>query len=495
MLLIGACTLLLMAPALLNGRPFLFYDSEQYFNVGERMLEQVGEVLAPAAAAPAAPAEAAPEAGDVVAREGGRASFYGGRSPAYSVFLVGLTALLGMWAVVLAQAFLGAALITRFVDLVLGGRSAALVLLAAAVCSGVSSAGFHAGLMMPDMFAGIGVLALLCLLIGAPRLLEHAVLAGLVFVAATTHQSTLGLLVVLTLSAGLLGLAPLSWKPARGVIASLAAAIVGAVALNSAYAAMVERITGHQLGSAPYLTARLIGDGTGARYLRERCAGSTLVTCAFATDNYHDHNDFLWGGSGAAHNFVSAPPEVQRALAEEQAHFVVAVAAAYPLQQAGASIANAFSQFFAAGVAEIDHGALRMVREPAFVHSSVIAATPNTAACVASPAACAHRPPIAGAWQYLVLIANGVSALALIGLAGFWAARRWGGDGQALAQADRLFAVCVLIVLALVANAAICGVLAGAHDRYQARIAWLAPLLLVALTPFLSKRIAHARRS
>ena len=35
-----------------------------------------------------------------------------------------------------------------------------------------------------------------------------------------------------------------------------------------------------------------------------------------------------------------------------------------------------------------------------------------------------------------------------------------------------------LLFIALVGNAAICGVVAGQNDRYQARLAWLAPLAI-----------------
>jgi hypothetical protein len=37
----------------------------------------------------------------------------------------------------------------------------------------------------------------------------------------------------------------------------------------------------------------------------------------------------------------------------------------------------------------------------------------------------------------------------------------------------------VTVALALLANAVICGVLSNPHDRYGARLAWLAPLAVL----------------
>ena len=41
-------------------------------------------------------------------------------------------------------------------------------------------------------------------------------------------------------------------------------------------------------------------------------------------------------------------------------------------------------------------------------------------------------------------------------------------------QEDDLAFFCTFILIALLANAAICGALSNPHDRYQSRIVWLA---------------------
>jgi len=42
----------------------------------------------------------------------------------------------------------------------------------------------------------------------------------------------------------------------------------------------------------------------------------------------------------------------------------------------------------------------------------------------------------------------------------------------------RIAALAALLFVALISNAVICGVLSNPHDRYQSRLAWLAPLVV-----------------
>src|SRR5262245_23341820 len=77
------CAAIFAAPAALNRKPFLFFDSAQYFDIGGAIVRAV----LPAGAAPAAaPAPAtAPDAPKAEKTEGGLLAIAGGRSPVYSV--------------------------------------------------------------------------------------------------------------------------------------------------------------------------------------------------------------------------------------------------------------------------------------------------------------------------------------------------------------------------------------------------------------------------
>jgi len=67
----------------------------------------------------------------------------------------------------------------------------------------------------------------------------------------------------------------------------------------------------------------------------------------------------------------------------------------------------------------------------------------------------------------------------------------WGGQRQSMTELGRL---ATTIACALLANALVCGVFANPHDRYGARLAWLAPLIvgLAALRLYERRKDAEA---
>jgi hypothetical protein len=85
-----------------------------------------------------------------------------------------------------------------------------------------------------------------------------------------------------------------------------------------------------------------------------------------------------------------------------------------------------------------------------------------------------NRLHVPVAWGSMLLLA-GVLALAL------WGRRPFSDVGMLAAVA----------ALAILANAAACGALSNPHDRYGARIVWLATLVILML-PWLQRRAAHA---
>jgi hypothetical protein len=53
------------------------------------------------------------------------------------------------------------------------------------------------------------------------------------------------------------------------------------------------------------------------------------------------------------------------------------------------------------------------------------------------------------------------------------------GNWKDISTAQRVF--CLVVLFALVSNAAICGFLSGPHERYQARLTWLIPITALLL--------------
>jgi hypothetical protein len=59
---------------------------------------------------------------------------------------------------------------------------------------------------------------------------------------------------------------------------------------------------------------------------------------------------------------------------------------------------------------------------------------------------------------------------------------------------DPTAALAVTIVAALLANAFVCGALSGPHDRYGARMAWIATLLVAVALAHAVQRLSEPRK-
>ena len=82
--------------------------------------------------------------------------------------------------------------------------------------------------------------------------------------------------------------------------------------------------------------------------------------------------------------------------------------------------------------------------------------------------------------------------LAALGLALHWARQRRLGAPACVPQ--RMEQVAMLAVGGLLANALVCATLASPMDRFQARLAWLPPLLALAVLALAWKRQHAAAR-
>ena len=497
--LVAAATVILLVPAVLHGRPFLFFDSEHYFLIGRAILGAVQGLVGLETASvggPAATVSAALPPPEDGGSEGRLAVIAGGRSPVYALLLHGLTVSAGIWSVAILQATICAWLIVRTCDLGLGQRQAGVTLAVVAALTGLTPLGFHVSFLMPDIFAGIGVLALLLLAFDARAGMgERLVHAGLVALSLTMHTTIL-LLAVGVFILFLLTLAsrPLAAAIVPGSRALSALAIAAALAVQVGYPLAAERATGSRPNSPPFLTARVIADGPGARHLSETCTGAAdpYAACAFADRAYADHNDVLWGHAGTTPDFIGMDRATQAAIQAEEMTFVRHAVAAHMPAQAAASARNALFQFLAVGITELQQqSTARIQLDPTWSGSAILDHAPGLQACRADPAACRPETASGVRWHVLILAVTLTATLAFyVRLAAICLPtglrRRTPRILLMGALPDgtpglRLTCLMVVVGLVLIANAVLCGVLSGVHDRYQARLAWLAPLLLLAL--------------
>jgi hypothetical protein len=441
--LLGA--VLLLWPTVLNWHPYLFWDSYGYFLQGKAyarlILGWTGWWPVPA------------EAGQGWIGAAGRmlASDPAIRSPTWSLPFYGLAATGGFWLVAALDALVAAAsldlALARLLGLTAGRRLAVLVVMAAA-----TSLPWFASYLMPDLYAGLLILAAATLAFAwaGLRRRERLWLLALYLLAITFHSSHL------LLAAGLVVLAFV--LPAAGTrlgrAARLGLPLVGAVLLLLAANGLAFGQATLTPQGPPFLLARSWEDGPARAYLAASCGRERRAICAWIDRLDPSAQEFLWG---AERSYWAMDLETRAAVRAEETAILAQALAADPWGQAWASLRNAGRQLARFGLDDfvLGRGAVVTPEDYAFVY------LPETPAAV-------HG---LGWFTGLVHASTAAGLAVLLG----WLARR------RAAAADPVLAPVGLVLLGLLLNAAVCGVLSGPHDRYQARTIWLVPLLAAGL--------------
>lgn len=459
--------LLLMTYALLNGLPFFYPDAFVYYHYGDSAWQKLAGVLPeawvdappqgalqnPAGGVAAAVGPASGGMAGTDAPQGGDWTPRSGKSVYYGI----LSALPGLfsppWNGVIIQAYCGAlaaALAWRMVVGVIGLS----YLVAMAVLGILSTFGIFASTAMPDVWAAIGVLAFAVLAAGQDRTrrVHRIALWGMVLFAALAHSSHLAVLASLAALCALFRLAGwtgISWS----VIGRLVAVLVATVGLGAAERIAMERAAGNPPLGMAFLTAHLVDGGPGMDFIRDACPGSGFAVCERADQLPVEWRDFLFT--------ISEPVDYAHRLADEDLSFALATLRHDPLPVVGLALRDALRQA----------GMIGLVSTP------IRAGIPESVAAEGSDGVLA-RKVVAGrlydaGWLYRSLsILN--TGLVLAGLAVVGAAMARPDLGT---ETGRLRRLLILGVAGLLLNAAVCGILASPYDRFQARVAWLVPLL------------------
>lgn len=332
----------------------------------------------------------------------------------------------------------------------------------------LSSAPWFTTHLMPDVLAPIMVLAVVLLGLAPPGALgggERAWLAFLAALGAAGHLShlgvLLGLLICLVPVRALCGM-PL-WPRAGALPLGVAAA--GAIAfLVGSNALMWGKPVISPFGSV-FPLARQLANGPAVDYLRAHCPG--YVICAHldrvGTDSDRilwDRDSPLWAGGD---QWVMAP-EASRILAGT-------------LREHGAAMALNALRDSAQQLVKVRIGDSLISDDlDRTVLGNLQRHLPQDEARFLAARQVNDRLAIVLAMNFLIL-ATMVAALAVLLL-------RW--------RRGPMGAAVLLVLLALLGNAVICGATSKPHHRYQARIAWLVPLMaglaLAAARPAADKR-------
>ncbi|MEZ2141513.1 hypothetical protein AAE026_04230 [Bradyrhizobium sp. DN5] len=315
-----------------------------------------------------------------------------------------------------------------------------------------------ASMLLTDIFAGLSVLSLFLLVIGAHRTSRLEKIALFVFTAfaAATHSATLGVL---------LGLCVAGWMarpllrprlPLAGLALASLTIVAGGLMLMSANYALSGKWTWTP-GGYGVAFGRMMQDGIVARYLNDHCPRERYKLCPYRNELPATADEFLWGKS--MFNTLGR----FEGLNEEMGYIVVHSLADYPAWQAGAALRAMGQQLLHVATGEGTNGWI-----------------PHTYGIIERYIPAQVAPMRAARQQHWAVNFDDVNWLhipvalasmaALVGLLVHALARR---------RLDDLTLLAATVTLALLGNAFICGVISGPHDRYGARMVWIATFVVL----------------
>jgi hypothetical protein len=278
----------------------------------------------------------------------------------------------------------------------------------------------------------------------------------LVAFAAATHSATLALVGALALAAALVWLVAANVVSRGGVQRALAAAALGiAMTLTANYA--VAGKVAWTPGGYGILFGRMLEEGIVDRYLADHCREKALKLCPFRRRLPRDADTFLWA------NDIFDRLGRFAGLGEEMRTIVLGSLREYPAQQVTAALRATLRQLVHVASGE---GVLTTMW-----HTYGIMERFTPSVVPAMRAARQQHGELSFTTLNLIHVPVALFALAMLPALVVlgW---RW-------APVTQVGLLAATLTVAVLANAVICGALANPHDRYGARLAWLAPLTLM----------------
>jgi len=482
-IVVGA--LLLVCVVRLDGRPVVFADSNIYYWMGQMQLRPARYALAPLTGGPSRASEDPDAADEAPAEMHLRRTEMAARSPWFGTWLYVTAGWGGLWWMTGLQALAASfAVHALWRALAPGGRWGAWLGLMLGLAAG-STLPFFAGFAMPDVWAGIAGVSLAALLFVRARVgpVSQAALGGLL-VAGVAFHPTNG--VVLSGATALAAPATIRWlgRPARDLVpgaAWLAGALMITALLNGAYAGAIRAATGDTIRSPPFLAARLLADGPGRRYLRAHCGAAASgprgeppwALCRFSRLPLTDSQDILWSGDPARGVFGRASAEERAKIDAQQSAFVMQVLLSDPAGVISAAMRNVARTLISVQLDDPLRDPHFYLTDPDWRDTFIADLVHHLGGCGPDETGCRPRftEVQSAVWH------GGLFGLSLAVIGWRMNRRDWRrGLRWGVAPVRDATAVVLLFTLVLLVNAGVTGTLSGPFARYQARIAWLAPL-------------------
>jgi hypothetical protein len=392
------------------------------------------------------------------------------RSTTYGLFIAA-GSLLDFWPVVLLQAVaavwvIGLLLRTQRFNVHPFGLPATVAALTL-----TTALPWLASLLLTDIFAGLAVIAFHTLVWHRDRMTTRETAALVIFIAfaMSTHSGTFAVLLALGIAALVLSRLSARLVPRRALAPITAAMVLGAAMLLSANYAVSGRVAWTP-GGYGIVFGRMLQDGIVKRYLDDHCPDPRLKLCPYRDTLPQDADVFLWGNS------VFDKLGRFAGLGDEMRTIVLGSLRDYPLMQIDAALVATARQLVAVGTGEgvvttIWHTYGMIEDHTPWVVPAMRAARQQQVG-ISFRAINMIQEPLA--WAAMALL----PLLMVFGL----------GSGS-FSDLGRL---AITVALALLANAAVCGVISNPHDRYGSRLVWTA-VFVVALAAWRILALALGR--
>jgi hypothetical protein len=329
----------------------------------------------------------------------------------------------------------------------------------ACVLSIASPLAYFTSYITPDVFTGVGIISAGALTFlnqlnkGMFRIFWFLLLcASILF-----HSSNLIIILIITALLLLLNLRYYSVR-AENLSLLLASLFIGVVG-ELAFSAGVKAATGESPVRPPFIMARIIADGPGREFLREKCPTDRFHVCKYIERLPADgpgSDAFLWSKDNVSGVFSAASFDERRLISRQEPQFVLAVLSDRPIDLLFSTLSSISRQASKWSLPEFNHSESERMEFQQRLPPNVYKAYSSTKSFESSL-------PVS-VTESLTLPTVALSLLVSMLLL------------RSKSIHPRLKAFVLLLWLGVLMNLVVCGAISTPHDRYSMRVSWLVPL-------------------
>jgi len=419
-------------PAIYNGFPLLYPDSMTYLGDGSTLARKIFLHQS--------------------------SNYYGMRSFFYSLGILPFHWNAIAWPIIAAQSILTAYVLWLVVRSILPQRTVSCYLILIAGLSLLTSLSWYVSIIMPDILGPVLYLIFYLLVFARDTLsrAERLTISGIACWAVTAHSTHMMLAAALCVI--LLLVLLLQRQQTRRV--ARAAGEIGAILAIAVVAQLT--LYGYIYGKPslngerpPYLMARLIGDGTGGRFLEQHCGEVQWTICGRVQTLAGDADHFLWDADGG---WGGASAVEQKEMQQEEMPFVLATTRAYPGEQLSKSMMAFWRQLQTFGIEDLDPST--------WVANQFDEVLPAERSHYLASRQARNALHIEGFTAFQIWVVRVLLIMLVVLLPLVW--RR---------LSMKLIGLSIAIVSMVIANAFVTGTMSMVDERYGSRVIWMLPFL------------------